>query len=673
MYNDEGSTGIVWENNLVHHTQSAGYHQHYGRGNIIRNNIIAYGAEEHVRYSRPEDFLAFAFERNIVLLGEGRLFMQADKNWDNGRVFLADNVYWRPDGTILEFAGKTWTDWQFMGRDTNSVVADPLFVAPDKGDWTLRPESPALKLGFVPFDWKQAGVTGDATWRQLAAQEFPPMKYGTKPKPLPLQLVEGFEGIPVGAKPSRMKASGKEPGIISVVADRPSKGQRCLQLTDGPDVEPAFEPHFYYNPNHERGLTRAAFDVRMEPDYQLVHEWRDDFQPYRTGPMLTFEKGVVRAMAKLWRSAGSTRSRSATSPRSSAALMDSDAPPVARAVIAVITGERGQREIVRPLAAVGVRCPVLDWEVLRARNRRPYLRFVRAVSHLVKARPGATVFTDMSSAFLAVILLVAKLRGSRVVLRLRGDPFAETRDQLRFHWRQREWPQLARALVSWLLDRPLFDTVDHFVPVSEWIVRRLGIAARSTVVRIPVPIGNFPPRSHEPTTPLRLLAVTNFNYPQKVAAMGRFLDDYGAFLKAHGIACTIAGAGIAWPSFRERHAGDAQFPGFVGDIASLYQQHDVFVHFSDLDAFPYVVLEAQAAGLPVLVNRACGMLEQIAHGETGLIVDLNDQPQVEKAILDLQRSPELRAKLGAGGIAVVAAKYSYRQIGEELQRALATR
>ena len=110
MYNDEGSTGIVWENNLVHDTQSAGYHQHYGRGNIVRNNIIAFGAEEHVRYCRPEDFFAFAFERNIVLLGEGRLFMHVDKNWDNGRVFLNDNVYWKPGGEIAEFAGNTWAE-----------------------------------------------------------------------------------------------------------------------------------------------------------------------------------------------------------------------------------------------------------------------------------------------------------------------------------------------------------------------------------------------------------------------------------------------------------------------------------------------------------------------------------------------------------------------------------
>lgn len=299
MYNDEGSTGIVWENNLVHSTQSAGYHQHYGRGNIVRNNIIANCAEEHVRYSRPEDFFAFAFERNIVLLGDGRLFMHVDKNWDNGRVYLNDNVYWRPGGTIPEFAGKTWADWQFLGRDTTSVVADPLFVTPEKGDWTLKPESPALKLGFRPFDWKQAGVTGDAAWRQLASTDFGPMAYGLKPKPQPLQLYDGFESTNLGAGPARAKrGKTQKASVIAVVADQPAQGQRCLQLTDGPEIEPAFEPHFYYQTNVEIGTARVAFDVRTEPDYVLVHEWRDDSNPYRSGPLISFERGAIRANGK---------------------------------------------------------------------------------------------------------------------------------------------------------------------------------------------------------------------------------------------------------------------------------------------------------------------------------------------------------------------------------------
>ncbi len=339
-------------------------------------------------------------------------------------------------------------------------------------------------------------------------------------------------------------------------------------------------------------------------------------------------------------------------------------------ILAVITGERGLREIVRPLAAVDQPCLVLDWEELAAQSRLPHLRFLRDLWRLIRAHRGATVFTDMNSAFLAVILLFAKLHGSRVLLRLRGDPFAETRGQLRFHRQQREWPQFARVAVAWMLDRPLFACVDHFVPVSEWIVRRLGIATRSTIVRILVSLEDFPPAILRCEGPLRLLAVTNFNFPQKVAALGRFLADYGDFLYAEKIRVTVAGDGIALAQFRERYGARADFLGFVRDVAALYREHDVFIHFSDLDAFPYVVIEAQASALPVIVNRDCGMLEQVEHERTGLIVDLLDRPGVKAHLRTLSASPKTRATLGLTARAHVAATYSLPAIGRGLLTAL---
>ncbi len=294
MYNDEGSTGIAWQNNLVHDTQDAGYHQHYGRGNIVRNNIIAFCREEHVRRSKPEDFFAFTFDHNIVLLGEGKLFAQLDGNWQDGRVCLTNNVYWRPGGKIADFAGKSWADWQFMGNDVNSLVTDPLFVDAARGDWSLRPESPALKLGFVPFDWRKAGVISGGAWRQLASEAFPAMRFGGKPALPALQLRDGFETTPLGGKPAQARESVTKRDSIAVVEGGASKGRHCLQLTDGPDIVPAFDPHFFYTPHHTRGVTRVAFDVRAAPEFHLIHEWRDDSQPYRTGPMLEFENGEVR-------------------------------------------------------------------------------------------------------------------------------------------------------------------------------------------------------------------------------------------------------------------------------------------------------------------------------------------------------------------------------------------
>ena len=46
----------------------------------------------------------------------------------------------------------TFERWRERGHDRNSIIADPHFMAPGANDFRLRPDSPALRLGFQPFD-----------------------------------------------------------------------------------------------------------------------------------------------------------------------------------------------------------------------------------------------------------------------------------------------------------------------------------------------------------------------------------------------------------------------------------------------------------------------------------------------------------------------------------------
>jgi hypothetical protein len=296
LYNDEGSTGVVWENNLVYRTQDGSYHQHYGKENVIRNNIFAFSKEMQLRHSRSEDHLACIFERNIVIFDTGKLLGHLDAGWQGAQVKLERNLYWRRDGQPFDFAGKSFADWQASGQDAGSIIADPLFVDPDRGDFHLREGSPAAQIGFVPFDYEKAGVTGDAAWKALAAQQFPDMTFGEKPKAPPLALHDGFENTPPGAKPARAHVSdGGKAGAIAVSDDRPSHGARCLKITDEPGITPPFNPHFYYVPSHRSGTTRVAFDLRLEPGIHFVHEWRrTDGAKYRTGPLLEAVNGKLR-------------------------------------------------------------------------------------------------------------------------------------------------------------------------------------------------------------------------------------------------------------------------------------------------------------------------------------------------------------------------------------------
>ena len=172
LYNDEGSSQIVLENNLVYNVKTGTYHQHYGRENVVRNNILAFSMDGQIQRSRVEEHVSFIFENNIVIWKDGPLVAAGTLN--DERVTMRNNVYWNTAGQPVDFQGQSLAQRQQRGLDTGSIVADPKFVDAARLDFRLQPDSPAVKLGFQPFDYTQAGVYGDSAWVQLAkAFQFP--------------------------------------------------------------------------------------------------------------------------------------------------------------------------------------------------------------------------------------------------------------------------------------------------------------------------------------------------------------------------------------------------------------------------------------------------------------------------------------------------------------------
>ena len=154
IYPDEGSSEMLIENNIVYRCKSAGFHQHYGRENIVRNNIWAFNRENQLMRTRAEEHVSFRFDRNIVYFDQGRLL---GSNWSGDKFAMDSNIYFDTRAAAIRFAGKSFEEWQAGGQDRHSVIADPLFVNAGSFDFRLRKGSPALKMGFKPIDMRTVG------------------------------------------------------------------------------------------------------------------------------------------------------------------------------------------------------------------------------------------------------------------------------------------------------------------------------------------------------------------------------------------------------------------------------------------------------------------------------------------------------------------------------------
>ena len=287
---DQATSGVLVENNILYnHGHGTGIH--YGRDNIIRNNIIAFCRTNVLGIGRVEDHKTVDFVRNIVYGTGGTLISGA---WGKAKMVSDYNCYWDPAlGQDLEMGEWMFEEWQEKGLDTHSVLADPQFVDAAAHDFRLKPTSPALKLGFQPFDLSKAGLYGEAEWtRRPAAIARPPMQ-ATVAKHRPRALTtfsDDFETTAAGKTIAVATTSGEENGAsIRVTAEHAATGKHSLKFTDAPGLKWTWQPHLFYNPHVKRGMARLSFDVRLEAGAVLVHQWRDwRSTPFHNGPTLTF-------------------------------------------------------------------------------------------------------------------------------------------------------------------------------------------------------------------------------------------------------------------------------------------------------------------------------------------------------------------------------------------------
>jgi len=109
------------------------------------------------------------------------------------------------------------------------------------------------------------------------------------------------------------------------------------------------------------------------------------------------------------------------------------------------------------------------------------------------------------------------------------------------------------------------------------------------------------------------------------------------------------------------------FLGTRRDLPEIYRALDLFVHPSLWEGLPLALLKAMGAGLPVVATRVSGSQEAIVDGVNGRLVEAGDPEALAQAILELNRHPEARRRLGDAARRTVAEQYSLEAMLKRLE------
>jgi glycosyltransferase involved in cell wall biosynthesis len=132
----------------------------------------------------------------------------------------------------------------------------------------------------------------------------------------------------------------------------------------------------------------------------------------------------------------------------------------------------------------------------------------------------------------------------------------------------------------------------------------------------------------------------------------------------------IAGEGELRPALerqiKEHHLEKHVFlAGFRPDILSVHKGFDIFVMSSVTEGLGTSLLDAMACGKPIVATTAGGMPEVVEEGTTGLLVPPRDHQAMAEALVKLLTNPQLRARMGAAGLARVRARFSAERMVQD--------
>ena len=159
-----------------------------------------------------------------------------------------------------------------------------------------------------------------------------------------------------------------------------------------------------------------------------------------------------------------------------------------------------------------------------------------------------------------------------------------------------------------------------------------------------------------------------------VGAMGRLVDKKGfeslinVFKRLEGIQLHIAGDGPQMKYLEKQAHGcnNIKLLGWIKNKDEFFKKIDIFFCSSYIEPFGLVILEAMLNGVPVISTKCKGPMDIIEHMKNGILVNIGDKQEMEKAIRLLEKDKLLRKKISKNAFDTLKNKYSIQAYKKKL-------
>lgn len=299
---------------------------------------------------------------------------------------------------------------------------------------------------------------------------------------------------------------------------------------------------------------------------------------------------------------------------------------------------------------------------------RRHFRIVRQVSRLFREfRPHAVQMQTAGGLFPLTVGIFARLYGVPSWVKFAGDPVLETmsrQQSLDSEPNARHWKSSARLAIARLSARLVFRAYRSIwvtTPAvaeelsTRWAISRDRIVVQPNLVDLgDLAAGARPRTGRELDVPLRLLIVTRLDPIKGVDVAIRALAE----MNGKGAALRVVGEGQ--PAYVEYLRSMAELLGvsdrveWAGPVAreklsEEYRNADFLLVPSRYETFGVVIVEALAAGLPVIASNVGGVPNVVDDGRYARLIQPGDPSALAKAIIELAGNSDETARLSREG------------------------